>query len=108
MKFSSMNNQAVLKEIGIRARRERLNQNLTQETLSQVAGVSRRVVLDLEGGKGCGLSSLIEILRALRKLDQLDAFLPDPGISPLQLAKLRGHERQRASGRRTRRTKGRE
>jgi hypothetical protein len=63
--------------------------------------VSRRVVLDLERGKGCGLSSLIEILRALRKLDQLDAFLPDPGISPLQLAKLRGRERQRASGRRT-------
>ena len=101
MKFSSMNNHAVLKEIGVRTRRERLNQNLTQETLAQRAGVSRRVVLDLEGGKGCGLSSLIEILRALRKLDQLDAFLPDPGISPLQLAKLRGHERQRASGRRT-------
>ena len=101
MKFSSMNSHAVLKEIGVRARRERLNQNLTQETLSQRAGVSRRVVLDLEGGKGCGLSALIEILRALRKLDQLDVFLPDPGISPLQLAKLRGNERQRASGRRT-------
>jgi transcriptional regulator with XRE-family HTH domain len=96
-----MNSQAVLKEIGVRTRRERLNQNLTQETLAQRAGVSRRVVLDLERGKGCGLSSLIEILRALRKLDQLDAFLPDPGISPLQLAKLRGRERQRASGRRT-------
>ncbi|MFO7560644.1 MAG: helix-turn-helix domain-containing protein [Desulfobacterales bacterium] len=100
MKFSSMNNQAVLREIGDRTRRERLNQNLTQETLAQRAGVSRRVILDLEGGKGCGLSSLIEILRALRKLDQLDAFIPDPGISPIQLAKLRGRERQRASGRR--------
>ena len=101
MKFSFMNSHAVLKEIGVRMRRERLNQNLTQETLAQGAGVSRRVILDLEKGKGCGLSSLIEILRALKKLDQLDAFLPDPGISPLQLAKLRGHERQRASGRRT-------
>jgi len=100
MKFSALNNQAVLKEIGVRTRRERLNQNLTQETLSQRAGVSRRVVLDLERGKGCGLSLLIEILRALRKLDQLDAFLPDPGMSPLQLAKLKGRERQRASGRR--------
>ena len=101
MKFFSMNNRAVLKEIGGRVRRERLNQNTTQETLAGRAGVSRRVVLDLETGKGCGLSSFIEILRSLRKLDQLDAFLPDPGISPLQLAKLRGHERQRASGRRT-------
>ena len=27
----------------------------------------------------------------------IDAFLPDPGISPLQLAKLEGKTRQRAS-----------
>ena len=101
MRLFSMNNRAVLKEIGVRVRRERLNQNTTQETLARRAGVSRRVVLDLEAGKGCGLSSFIEILRSLRKLDQLDAFLPDPGISPLQLAKLRGKERQRATGRRT-------
>lgn len=99
MKFISMNNNAVLKEIGVRIRRERLNQNTTQETLARRAGVSRRVVLDLEAGKGCSLGSFIEILRALRKLDQLDAFLPDPGISPLQLAKLKGHERKRATGR---------
>jgi len=103
MNFISMNNQAVLKEIGVRIRRERLNQNTTQETLARQAGVSRRVVLDLEAGKGCGLGSLIEILRALRKLDQLDAFLPDPGISPLQLAKLKGHERKRATGRHAKR-----
>ena len=102
MKFSFMNSQAVLKEIGVRIRRERLNQNITQVALARLAGVSRLVILDLERGKGCGLSSLIEILRALQKLDQLDTFLPDPGISPLQLAKLRGHERQRASGRRAR------
>lgn len=100
MKFNSMNNQAVLKEIGRRVRRERLNQNTTQATLARSAGVSRRVILDLEAGKGCGLSSFIEILRALRKLDQLDVLLPDPGVSPLQLAKLRGKARQRATGRR--------
>lgn len=98
MKFISMNNNAVLKEIGVRIRRERLNQDTTQEALALRAGVSRRVVLDLEAGKGCGLSSFIEILRTLRKLEQLDAFLPDPGISPLQLAKLKGHERKRATG----------
>ena len=100
MKFGSLNNQAIRKEIGDRVRRERLNQNITQEALAQSAGVSRRVVLDLEAGKGCGLSSFIEILRALRKLDQLDALMPDPGISPLQLARLQGKQRQRASGRR--------
>jgi len=97
MKFSSMDNQGVLKEIGERIRRERLNQNMTQAILARKAGVSRRLIFDLERGSGCGLSSFVEILRALKKLDQLDMFLPDPGISPLQLAKLKGRERQRAS-----------
>ena len=100
MLYNDLNNHAVLKEIGHRVRRERLNQNTTQEALARFAGVSRRVVIDLESGKGCGLSSFIEILRALRKLDQLDALLPDPGISPIQLAKLQGKTRQRATGRR--------
>jgi DNA-binding XRE family transcriptional regulator len=63
MRFFSKNNRAVLKEIGIRVRRERLNQNITQEKLASRAGVSRRVVMDLEAGRGCGLSSFIEILR---------------------------------------------
>ena len=101
MKFELLNNQAIRKVIGERVRTERLNQNITQQALARSAGVSRRVVLDLEGGKGCGLSSFIEILRALRKLDQMDALLPDPGISPLQLARWQGKQRQRASGRRT-------
>jgi hypothetical protein len=41
--------------------------------------------------------TLIQILRALNALDEIDSFLPDPGISPLQLAMMRGKERQRAS-----------
>lgn len=102
MKYDQLNNQAIREEIGDRVRRERLNQNITQEALANAAGLSRRVVLDLEAGKGCSLRSFIEILRALRKLDQLNALLPDPGISPLQLARLQGKKRQRASGRRIR------
>jgi len=102
MKFYPLNNQAVLREIGTRIRRERLSQNLTQAFLAGQAGVSRRVILDLEKGKGCGLGAFVEILRALRKLDQLDAFLPDLGISLLQLAKVKGRERRRATGRRAR------
>lgn len=45
----------------------------------------------------------IRILRALGKMDALDAFLPEPGLSPLQLARLKGRERKRAPGGRARR-----
>ena len=41
MKFDQLNNQAIREEIGDRVRRERLNQNITQEALANAAGLSR-------------------------------------------------------------------
>ncbi|MBN2188688.1 MAG: helix-turn-helix transcriptional regulator [Chitinispirillaceae bacterium] len=97
MDFKGMSNKAVLTEIGERISRYRLNQNVTQVSLARLSGVTRIVVQRLENGFGCNLESLIQILRALDCIDQLDSFLPEPGISPIQLAKLRGHGRLRAS-----------
>ena len=86
--------------IGERIQRERLNQNLTQEKLAESAGVGVRTVRYLEAGRQTTVETLIRVLRALGRLDALDAFLPEPGLSPLQLAKLKGRERQRAGGHR--------
>lgn len=94
-----MSDKAILKILGERVNRQRLNQNITQIELARGAGVARIVVHRLENGLGCKLENLIRILRGLRLLEQLNTFLPEPGISPIQLAKLKGHERQRASGR---------
>jgi putative transcriptional regulator len=100
MKLIGMSDKAILAELGQRVHRERLNRNTTQVELSRRAGVARAVVQHLENGHGCSLEGLIRILRALGLLDQLDAFLPDPGLSPVQLAKFHSKRRQRASGRR--------
>mgnify|MGYP001589772406 CR=1 FL=1 len=97
MDFKGMSDKAVLFEIGERISRHRLNLNITQVELAQRAGITRIVVQRLENGLGCNLESLIKILRILDLIDQLESFLPDQGISPLQLVKLRGHERERAS-----------
>jgi transcriptional regulator with XRE-family HTH domain len=96
MNFEAMSEQAVLEELGRRIQGQRLNENLAQAEVARKAGVSRRSLQNLESGRGCTLSLLIRVLRALGKLDQLDAFLPEPGLSPIQLAKLKGRERQRA------------
>ncbi len=98
MNFSAMTDPAILAELGRRLRRLRLNRDVTQIDLAARAGVSRSVVQSIERGDDATLGSLLRVLRALGALDQLDAFLPDPGISPLQLARLRGRRRQRASG----------
>jgi hypothetical protein len=102
MVFNEMSDTAILGVIGTRAKQERLNQNRTQEDLAEGARVGLNVIKKLESGEGCTLGSLIRILRSLGKLNQLDLFLPEPGISPIQLAKLAGRQRQEASGKRGR------
>lgn len=102
MIFNEMSDTAILNVIGTRVKQERLNQNRTQETLAEEARVGLNVIKNLESGEGCTLASLIRILRSLGKLDQLDMFLPEPGISPVQLAKFAGQQRREASGKRGR------
>ena len=104
MNFEAMSDKAVLGELGRRVQGLRLNANMAQADVACKAGISRRALQNLEGGRGCTMALLIRVLRVAGKLSQFEAFLPEPGPSPLQLAKLQGHERQRASGRRQRAT----
>ena len=97
-----MSDKAVLEELGRRVQAQRLNLNMAQADMARKAGVSRRALQNLEGGRGCTLALLIRVLRVMGKLEQFGAVLPEPGPSPLQLARLKGRERQRASGRRRR------
>lgn len=97
MTIYGMSDMAILREMGHRLRKKRLRQNLTQQKVADLAGVSRTTISEMERGNPFEVLTLIQVLRALRSLDSIDAFLPDPGISPLQLARMRGKERQRAS-----------
>lgn len=97
MSIYGMSDRAILKEIGRRLKRKRLEKNLSQQKLADLAGINRTTVRDIEQGAPSGVLTLVGILRALDALDELKLFLPDPGISPLQLAKMKGKERRRAS-----------
>jgi len=106
MSIYGMSDRAILKEIGRRLKRKRLEKNLSQQKLADLAGINRTTVRDIEHGSPFGVLTLVEILRALDALDVLDSFLSDPGISPLQLAKMKGKERLRASRQITENKKG--
>ena len=92
------NNERIRKEIGIRLKSERLQQNMTQATLADNAGISRRTLVGAERGEPFTIDTLLSILRVLSCLNQMEHFLPDETLSPIQLAKLNGHQRKRASG----------
>lgn len=90
---------AIAEELGERLKQARLNQNLTQLEVAGMAGVTRNSVINAEKGK-VQLEVFVAILAALDLVTQLDLFLPKQLISPIQLAKLQGKQRQRASGQR--------
>lgn len=90
---------ALSEELGERLKQARLNRDLTQSKVAELAGVARKTVINAEKGK-VQLDIFIAIMQALDLTGQLSLFLPEQSISPLQLAKLQGKKRQRASGQR--------
>jgi putative transcriptional regulator len=98
MNFYGMSDKAILREVGRRVRQNRLAKNLTQKRLAEMAGVSRMTIVNLEKGQAATLLTFIQVLHSLGSLDGLENFLPDLGPSPLQVAKMKGKKRSRASG----------
>jgi len=92
-----ISNDAVLKQLGKRLLQYRLNKNMTQAALSKEAGVSARTINRVEHGQSTHLSNLISLLRSLDLLQNIDALIPKPAISPIQQIALQGKSRQRAS-----------
>ena len=98
MKFTDdISDSAVLKELGSRVARYRLNNNLTQDAFAREAGVSQRTLIRIEHGESTQTSNLIRIFRALRILENFEALIPEPAISPIQQLQLHGKSRKRAS-----------
>ena len=90
---------AIAEELGERLKQARLNRDMTQLEVAERAGVSRKAVLNAEKGIA-RLEILVAIMAVLDLTRQLDLFLPPQDVSPIQLARLKGKARQRASGRR--------
>lgn len=89
--------EAVLRELGARLARTRLERNLSQEEIATEAGVAKRTVERLEAGHEVKLASFVRILRALGLLEAFDRLVPEPLPSPIERVRLHGRRRQRAA-----------
>ncbi|MCF6306545.1 MAG: helix-turn-helix domain-containing protein [Flavobacteriaceae bacterium] len=97
MDWYSMTNNRIELEIGLKIKHNRLKRNLTQLALANKTGISRVSISKIERGKGTTLASLIEILRMLHLLENLEFLFPEDEISPIELIKLKKGKRIRAS-----------
>ena len=104
MMLGNMSPAAIAEELGNRLKQARLNADLTQAEVASRAGLNRRTILNAEKGK-VQMENFVAILSAMDMADQLNMFLPVQEISPIQLAKLKGQKRQRASKSKSRKTR---
>lgn len=91
-----MSDLDIIRKIGNEIRRIRIEKNITQEKLSLKAGIDRSYLSQIENGRPVSLITIIQVLRALERLDLLSLFFQGPTISPMMIAKLEKHKRLRA------------
>ncbi|HEV8598371.1 MAG TPA: helix-turn-helix transcriptional regulator [Gemmatimonadales bacterium] len=96
-KLNVQSDAEICQVLGRRLQGYRLQQNRTVAELATQTGLNRNTILNAERGANPRLETVVRILRALDRLDALDAFLPPAALSPLQLLALRGKLRRRAS-----------
>lgn len=96
----SLSDKQIVTLICLQIRNIRLEQNITQEQLAERSGLGRASISRIEKGRSVSLLTLVQLLRALNRLDLLNAFQQaQPSISPMRMLK-EPKVRYRASGKR--------
>lgn len=99
-----MTDDAILAELGKRFSRRRIDMQLTQADLAHEAGVSKRTVERIEAGGSSQTANLIRVCRVLDLVTGLEQWIPEAAPSPMEMVKIKGKVRKRASSHRKQRT----
>ncbi|TNE80141.1 MAG: XRE family transcriptional regulator [Bacteroidetes bacterium] len=86
---------AILQRMGRALKKMRLEANLKQEELAEAAGINRSTLSQIENGSGTTLLTLVQLLRALNRLELLADFDDKPELSPMQVAEAELKMRKR-------------
>ena len=97
MQLKDLSVPAICSILGDRLKKARLNKNLTQTQLAESTGLSKKKIIAAESGNA-RLDTIVAILAVLNQYEAINSFIPDAPYSPIQLMKLKGKRRQRASG----------
>lgn len=78
----------ILQKIGDKMRELRLEQNMKQKELAEKSGLSMFSISQMETGHNTSVQSLVQVLKALDRLDMIESFLKEKEVDPLALAKF--------------------
>lgn len=92
MSNDNLTDMELLQRIGGKLKEIRLEQNIKQKELAERAGLSMFSISQMETGHNTSMQSIIQVLRALGRMDMLDAFILYNNVEASPLA-----DRQRVS-----------
>lgn len=99
--WKDLKDTTVVARLGKELRRMRLERNLSQAEVAKRAGLDRTTVVKLEAGRAATLLTVVQVLRAMDKLEVLDGFHEELKPTPYQLVEQQGKylakQRKRAS-----------
>jgi transcriptional regulator with XRE-family HTH domain len=96
MNFNLTTAEEVLSQLALRLRAQRLAQELTQQNLARMAGLSLGAVRKLESDGQCSLETLIRVTQALglvAELEPLFAQKPESIAAMQRAAKIKLRQR---------------
>ncbi len=99
--IKALSDKALLEFIGHFIRHHRINQNKSQSDLAKESGIDRSTISEVERGYKSNTLTIIQILRALNKLNVFEAFNVEQELSPLQLAKIKIKPKERVRSKKT-------
>ncbi len=88
MNTNDMTEIEILQKIGTRMREIRLEQNMKQKELAEKSGLSMFSISQMETGHNTSVQSLVQVLKALNRLDMIEPFLKEKEIDPATLARF--------------------
>jgi transcriptional regulator with XRE-family HTH domain len=77
----------ILAELGRRLAQLRRAAGLTQAESAERAALDRSTVSRAEQGDNPNLLTVVRLLRVYGRLGALEAFIPEPGVSPMALVR---------------------
>ena len=93
--WTDLSDPAIIKQLGDRIKELRIRRGMRQEDLADKSGISLSTITKIEKGLPVSILLFISVLRTLGLLENLDLLIPEIGISPIQMRKLKGKEKIR-------------
>lgn len=83
--YGTENNQTILTELGRRIQDTRIAASLTQKELAERAGISLSTLVRLESGESVRFEYVLNTLRALNLLSNIDLLVQEQEMRPSDL-----------------------